>query len=210
MINPDWKGETVVIIASGTSVTQQDLDLVKQHRKDDKCKVIAINANYAYADYADIVYFCDYKFYKWHKDKSEFQNHRARKISICPQETEGVEKLKQGNEYGLSRQHDTLNTGSNSGFQCINLAYLLGVSRIVLLGYDMKIADNGRSHHHPDHPQPLSPIGYKKIYDDILDKRLFETVAFDLHNENISVINCSPISAISCFRKLPLTSIRFH
>ena len=205
-IKPEWKDETVIIIGSGSSVTAKDLELVRQLREENLCKVIAINANYAYAEYADVVYFCDYKFYNWHKDKREFQNHTGRKISICPHDIQGVERLKQGAEHGLSRKKDTLNTGRNSGFQCINLAYLMGASDIILLGYDMKVGSAGQTHHHPEHPQPTDPT----VYGRILADDPFPRLAVELDDEFVTVFNCSMDSAINCFSKATLEAIVFN
>lgn len=202
-INPDWKNQTAIILASGTSVTKHDLDYVRELHKKNLVKVIAINANYSYADYADIVYFCDYKFYLWNSHKREFKNHPARKISICPHNLPNVERLKQGEEHGISHSGDTLNTGRNSGYQSINLAYLLGASRIVLVGLDMQTGEMGKTHHHTAHEQPTDPT----VYDRIMKDDPFETIAPELKKKGVEVINCSINSAITCFKKLSLVEV---
>ena len=209
-IKPEWKGEKVVILASGTSLTKKQLNTVKKYRKENKCKVIAINANYIYAPFADIIYFCDFKFYSWHMCERLFNEHKGRKITITPELIPAhIDKMKAGSQYGLSKQSDTLNTGRNSGYQCINLAYLLGATRIILLGYDMNVGSEGSTHHHKPHPQATDPTVYKKLYSDILKQGIFESIATDLHKENVEIVNCNMNSAIDCFSKMHLEAA-FH
>ena len=48
--------------------------------------------------------------------------------------------------------HDRVHFGGNSGFQAINLAFLWGATRIILLGFDCK-AVAGKDHWFGQHPQ---------------------------------------------------------
>ena len=49
----------------------------------------------------------------------------------------GINQLKSVAQPGLSRTQGVIHQGKNSGYQALNLAYLLGAKRILLLGYDM-------------------------------------------------------------------------
>jgi len=55
---------------------------------------------------------------------------------------------------GLSTKKGTIHRGGNSGYQAVNLAYHLGASHILLLGFDMMI--NGARHWFGEHPQGLN------------------------------------------------------
>lgn len=88
--------------------------------------------------------------------------------------------------------------GGNSGYQCINLAYLWGARRIVLLGFDMQRTD-GKAHWFGDHPQGLHN---NSPYDKWL--RNFDRLAADLKAEGVEVINATRKTALRCF---PFASI---
>ena len=61
-----------------------------------------------------------------------------------------------GHGTGLSLDPDKLVTGHNSGFQALNLAVLAGARRILLLGYDGKAGQDGRTHWSGGHPRPTA------------------------------------------------------
>lgn len=98
---------------------------------------------------------------------------------------------------GLSEAQNGVNTGSNGGYQAMNIAYLTGAKRILLLGYDMRFP-NGRAHWHPDHPTNV-PEGHYTSY-----ARRFKTALPQLKAAGVEVINCSLGSAIDAFPIMPL------
>ena len=101
-------------------------------------------------------------------------------------------------EAGLSRNPRRIHAGGNSGYQAIGLAALWGVSRIVLLGFDMQVWA-GRRHCHADHPAPLdNPRDF-----DIWRERL-NVAAIDLVDLGIAVVNCTRITALTCFDRATL------
>lgn len=104
---------------------------------------------------------------------------------------------------GLGRG-TTIHWGANSGYQAINLAYLWGAKRILLLGYDCKNID-GKAHWFGQHPQGLNR-------NQPLDewKRNFPQLAADLQDEGVEVINCSPDSALTCFKGMDLDEAIIH
>ena len=87
-----------------------------------------------------------------------------------------------------------INTGGNSGYQAVNLAFLFGGSPIYLLGYDMKPADNGALHWHPDHADRNPGPNQLQCW-----AQTFGGMAPDLDAAGVSVVNCTPGSAITCF-----------
>ena len=93
---------------------------------------------------------------------------------------------------GLGR--DRIHHGSNSGYQAINLAYLLGADRIILLGYDMQ-RTGGQGHFFGDHPKGLTNGHYEGFIPRFTD------LARDLGNEGVDVINCTRETALHQFRR---------
>jgi len=103
----------------------------------------------------------------------------------------GINLITGLNKPGLGNTH--IHYGNNSGYQAINLAYLWGFTRIVLLGYNM--AGRGQ-HFFGKHPKELSQM---TDYEGLVP--LFGPLADDLRAEGIDVINCTENSALACFRK---------
>lgn len=176
-----------VIIGSAPSLTQDEIDYCKG-----KARVIVVNDNYLRAPWADILYWCDKKWFIWHKDKEEFGTFKGVRATINT-DTQADWYFKRGAEKGLSHELRTLNTGKNSGHQALNLACHLGAERIMLLGFDMKAGSNGQTHWFGNHPQPTS----KEVYEIMLPE--WETVIPDLNG--VKVYNCGLNSRIECFEK---------
>jgi hypothetical protein len=106
---------------------------------------------------------------------------------------------------GLGRRH--IHWGGNSGFQAINLAYLWGASRIVLLGFDMQVDQiSGASHWFGEHkPAPGVPVRNPKKFDSWI--RHLETMARDLTDAGIQVYNATRTTALTCFPRIPIDQI---
>ena len=98
-----------------------------------------------------------------------------------------------------------LHFGSNSGYQAINLAYLLGASKIILIGYDMQ-RDGEQVHffgNHPYHKPGGGPTN--SLMKDWCEK--FVALARDLNNEGVEVINATRKTALTAFKQQDLESI---
>jgi hypothetical protein len=182
-----------LIIASGCSVTPDIIKYIEQHKHN--LTTIAINNNYELAPWADVLYYCDRQFYNWHK--KEIKTYEGIKATISTAHADW--KFRAGEETGLSFNPNVLNTGKNSGYQALNLACLMGASRVLLVGYDMKYT-NGRKHWFGDHP-----VKGEDIFQDMID--CFNTIQLDLERFGTSVINCNPDSALDCFRKAEIQEV---
>lgn len=144
-----------------------------------------------------MLYACDLKWWDWHKGAAEF---KGRKITQDKGAAEKypVEYIESLAEDGLSTDPDIIHQGCNSGYQAINLAYHFGAKRIILLGYDMQFT-RGESHWFGDHPD-----GIKSSYGDWIGK--YNTLARHAHNLELEVINCTRITALTCFPRESLES----
>jgi hypothetical protein len=101
----------------------------------------------------------------------------------------------------LSKDPEALVTGSHSGYQMINLLTLLGVSRIVLLGYDGQTGPGNKKHWFGDHPIPTPHT----VFDIMVAK--YRLMVKPLQDLGVEVLNASPGSAIDAFPKVALESI---
>lgn len=126
----------------------------------------------------------EFKGEKWTQD------HRAK-------ENWKINWIKCANRPGLGRE--VLHSNGNSGFQAINLAFLFGARKIVLVGFDMKLGPKGEKHHHKDHPEPCvqgQTFGQWMLNGAVLAK--------DLEKVGCDVANCSAETAMTCFRRSTL------
>jgi len=196
-----WPGSTVVCIGSGPSLTQADVDACRE-----KARVIVVNDAYKLALWADLLYACDSKWWKWaHTDKKRhphFADFHGLKFALEPQQMRWpqVQTLRNMGPYGLELNPVGVRTGSNSGYQAINLAVHFGAKRILLLGYDMKLSGSrahffGPTGAHPDNSKPPFQACLKA----------FQTLVAPLAKAGVDVINCTPGSALKAF---PMASLR--
>lgn len=189
-----WPNETVVCVASGPSLTVEDVEAVRG-----RARVIVVNTSYQRALWADALYAADAKWWKWHQGAPDFP---GLKYSVMKDAGHWphVVVLGRGASTGLSNDPSRLCLGANSGYQAINLAVLLGASRIVLLGYDMAVGEGGRQHWHPDHPtRARSP--YQTF------QAAFPTLVAPLDAAGVEVINCSRQTALTCFPRAVITDV---
>ena len=140
-----WPGETVVCIGGGPSLTIQQIDMVYRANSN----VIAINDAYRMAPWADVLYASDKNWWDWHEGVQGFEGVKvglrgSKDGTGYEGEWNGVDwhdvrAMAYNGDDGLEvRDSRFLRTGSNSGYQAINLAVHFGAKRIILLGYDMQ------------------------------------------------------------------------
>ena len=95
-----------------------------------------------------------------------------------------------------------LHFGNNSGYQAINLAYLLGATKIILLGFDMK-RKQGKTHFFGDHPYHKPTQGPN---DEVMQRwcRNFVQLAADLKSEGVVVYNATRETVLTAFERKEL------
>lgn len=105
----------------------------------------------------------------------------------------GITKLESVAEPGLSRKQGVIHRGDNSGYQAVNLAYLMGAERIILIGFDMMMFGKQR-HWFGDHPEHMNvDSNYVSCI------RWFNTIKPEAYG--IEIWNCSRRTAMDCFPK---------
>jgi hypothetical protein len=189
-----WPGETFVCVASGPSLTQEDVDYCRG-----KARVIAVNDNYKLAPWADVLYAADEHWWRWHHGVPSFHGLKFSIEASQGKATKHAQILKNCGHEGLELRPHGLRTGRNSGYQAVNLAVHLGAARIVLIGYDMKCT-GGKTHWFGEHP-----IRQEKQYATFLTK--FETLVQPLANIGVDVINCTRETALLSFPRKPLREV---
>lgn len=150
------------------------------------------------APWADILYACDLGWWqKYHSEPFDGERWTQDVKAACEF---GLNYAPSENKPGLGKSK--IHQGGNSGYQAINLAYLMGAEKIYLLGYDMQ-KTGGKSHWHGDHPRGLT--ANQPVWDWV---KRFPALASDLHNEGVQVINLTRETALACFEKGDIECIR--
>lgn len=174
---PDWRGQTVVIAASGPSQRAEDLELARG-----RAKVIAVNRTWMLCPWADVLYSGDPRFWRDY-DTSKF---RGLKVVGCRQNGEDSVPEKLGETEDVKAW---LPTGDvwlhTSGTQAVIYAARWGASRVLLTGFDM-----AGGHWHEDHNQHLDVDWPKHIAG-------LAGVAAGLGAMGCEVLNCSRSPAVN-------------
>ena len=190
----EWPGATVVIIASGPSLTEDqcsDVELWRGTPAPELRRVIAINTSYLRAPFADVLYACDGAWWSMYHERAleTFPPYRCWTQDDHAAKKYGLRYVKSEATRGLSRLKGVIHQGKNSSYQAMNLAFLAGARRFILLGVDCK-----GTHWHGDHPEGLNRTLPHAIW-----KSAFEDLARDFKRDGVEVVNCSPGTALTAF-----------
>ena len=195
-----WPNSTVLCIGGGPSLCIEDVQYAKEVRLQGRLRVIGINDAYRIAPWIDILYGADKL---WWKNHNGANGYKGLKVSIEPgvDSFSNIKLMKNTGSKGLERDNEGLRTGSNSGYQAINLAYHMGAKRILLLGYDMKYKEGEGSHWFGNHPWRGEKVPVSQFLP------YFPELKRELDKEGVDVVNCSRDSALEVFRKERLQKV---
>lgn len=182
--------KTAIVIASGPSLTMAQVDAAKASGH----FTIVVNTTHEIFPAADVLYAGDFLWWKTHiaDVRKTFKGQMWTQDSSTAARWPDIKRMRGTNREGLGRE--VIHNNGNSGVQAINLAFLWGYRRIILLGFDMKLGPKGERHHHADHPHPLVQ---NQTFSEWLHK--LEFFARDIKATGVEVINCTPGSAMRCF-----------
>ena len=184
-----WQGADVVVMASGPSLTAEDIETVRQWREAGENRyVIVTNTTYQSALWADALFFYDFKWWKRYEQDvaANFAGHR---VTISSASGSSVTRL----------QSPHFNGFGNSGAGAISLAVLAEARRVILLGLDCKYGKGGKRHHFGNHPPGLgNALSLKKW------PNSFKRLAGHAKNKGVEVINASRDTALTCFPRVSL------
>ena len=176
--------------------------------------VIGVNNTYKIGTWMDALFFGDCGWYLVHKPALLL--FPKLKITCCdrfankPVEScEGIKYLAKDRkkQRGISDNPSTVAWNSNSGAAAISLAAHFGVRRIVLLGFDMALDSRNMSHWHGSHNPTAAVVRRRKLPPFARHMKGFADIAEDALHRGIEILNCSPISAITEFKKVELKEL---
>lgn len=150
---------------------------------------------------ADILYACDNVWWKKYDGVPTFQGLKLSPDARVDGKTWGIERvmINRKEDSLLFAQRGLVGWGGNSGFQTINLAAQMGVSKIILIGYDMSI-ERG-THWHGNHPAGMNNPTAPNV---ARWRRAIDAAAWLLNLYGVEVINTSMESALVNYPKMSL------
>lgn len=192
-----------IIAASGPSFSGEQAALIRREAGAEYV-VIAVSDAFRQLPDADIVYACDYD---WWRENIEAVRARvqadARLVTIDPAAAEEFTlelvacldlhypKL----ELGLSGIPGVITNGCSSGYQALHIAVNEGEKRILLVGFDY----GGSGQHRWNGMPSLSnfPVMLEAL----------NTLAVGIGHAGVEVVNCTLETAVSCFKRATLESV---
>lgn len=195
----EWAGETAFVIGGGPSLTPDDVNRLEGR------KVIAVNAAYRLAPWAQYLFFSDHHWFL--PREKAVAGFAGTVVTTSRRSVEALSKIKLvARSKGRFPERGTpeLRAGKSSGGMGVSLAYALGASRIVMLGFDMRTVD-GKSHWHEEYfHRPAD--SFEPYYRDIF------IPAFNGWNEDakangVTILNATPGSAIKEFPFVSLDEV---
>lgn len=164
-----------------------------------------------------VLYGCNLKWWQ-HYWSPELAAHPAEKWTTNAEaaRTFGLHWIAEANRPGLSNDPELVHHGHGSGYSLLNLAYLMGAARIVLLGYDLQYSadyngaarhvGSGPRHYFGEYPEPLrhwpSVRVQRGVHVELLD--LYQSVA---DQGAVEIVNCTPGSALRCFPTMDIADV---
>jgi hypothetical protein len=190
----EWPGERCFIICGGESVREQR-HLIPHL----KGRIIAVKQSVLLRPDADVLWFggehiADIALPLMPLFKGR---HMAVRGKSCPQLPPEVHRVGRWKDHTTLSDLPTHVCGYDTGTSAVNLAYHFGAAEIVLLGYDMR--GNRWFNGEFKHPMPTIPPSNHQGHMAPLPK-----LAEDCTRKGVRVVNCSPISAVTCFERQPL------
>lgn len=197
----EWAGETAFILGGGESLKGFDAERLRGQGR-----VVAINeAGLTLCPWADVLFFADglNRWLGWNQGRLPlFRGGRIvtrAKVPASIAELHGLHVLKHlpAPAAALSRRPEAV-AGFCGGSSAINLAFLFGARRIVLLGFDM-----AGGNFHDRHKLPNArPDFFRSQFIPALER-----MAPELAAEGCRVINATPETALDCFEKMDLEEV---
>lgn len=218
-----FRGETVVCIASGPSLTPEICAAVRQAQLAGRCKVIVVNSSCVLAPWADVLFFTDSGWYDARKEL--VRDWPGLVVTMSRQAARELNApgmpLKDGRSRVLRVKgcgdpdapprvrvapgvlpkvpgfpdlgSPEIQQGRSSGHTAVSLAIAMGGVRILMVGYDMQVV-NGREHHHSEYKGPRDLDIYRNEF-----QRAFRGWNEAALASGVEILNCTPGSAVTEF-----------
>lgn len=212
---------TAVLIATGPSLTQDQLDLVRQKQLTGDVVTFGINNTYQSYPWLDVFLSCDGPWWRWYWNDPVLREMSKSTMmwTWYPEFAEefGINYIRAIVKDGLCLEPSTVHINHGSGPMMMNLALHYGISKMVLIGHDMKFAPDydGRKqfvgstprHYFGEYPKPLQHWPSVKVRQGVLDglieayTKIQAQISTDPLLKTLDVVNCTTDTALNMFRR---------
>ena len=211
---PDWRGRTVVCIASGPSLTPEDCELVRAAGH----PTVVVNTSFRLAPWAEILFAWDWRW--WREYAKEVRDFKGRRFTALPSaERFGAVCIADLPWFPRGFQ--------NSGACAVGIAIAAKAEKVLMLGFDcqaktidltdaevlalydwsmlaaLRAKAKGDSvkmlHWHGAHPESMSNAASIDQW-----PTTFEKVAKRAKSQGVRVVNVSRETALTCFPRAAL------
>lgn len=194
-----WVGETVAVLASGPSMSQVVADKVRAAG----LHAVVVNDTYRLAPWADILYAADRRWWEANPEAAtEFAGIKL--VGQSGVHLPGVQVMMNSGTNGFDPNPRFVRHGNNSGHAAIHVAIHTGAARILLCGFDMHDRDGlhwfGLHTRKSNDGKILRNPAHNSF-------RTWLKRASDLAAGGAEILNCTPGSALRCFRFADLDSV---
>lgn len=196
-----------IIIASGPSITPEDIEVVKRWRHEWRAVgrfVIVVNNMFRVVPWADFHVSCDQEWFE-HYSEELFRIFRGEIITthemVRRQWRSRVQYFEAVPGCKISNRSDQVASGANganSGFQAIGIATAMMATKITLLGFDHQHT-RGKPHCHEDHPGIMRNAVWPDKWVEVMNQ-----LAPQLEAMGVVVKNASRETALKCFERVEL------
>lgn len=191
-VPPMWSGRTVAVLASGASMSLQVAEQVRAAG----VPAVVVNETFRLALWAPLLYAADADFWRARPEALAFGGHKV--TASRSVESELVRVLQVDGAEGFTPDPTRIRTGGNGGFAALHIAMQAGARRVLLCGLDLR-----GEHWHGRHGAPLrNPT--PELFG--LWRAAFSSLVAPARERGVDVVNCSPGSALTCFRSGDLAS----
>lgn len=187
-----WNDATCFILGGGPSLNKVDVSLLQDKR------VIAVNAAFHIAPWADACWFGDGRFIDWNLwDLCKFPGLKLTCVTRKKLPPDFIQVTRSAQMFGIDQDKSRVAWNRNSGGSAPNVAYHLGARRIVLCGFDMRMVE-GKHNWHTYHKTQAPDNVYEKRFLEcwIHVKRACDALG-------VEIVNTSEGSAIDCIDYKP-------
>jgi hypothetical protein len=182
-----FKGEPALIFAPGPSLPE-----LWSTKRELPCPAIVVNDAWRIVPNADILYATDLRWWVYYNQVPEFNGLRVSWGGDIRLPGD-ILYLADSGLAGFDPRLGWVRHCWNSGGAAIHLAAQLGANPILLVGFDMR-AVGGKEHFFGDHPRDIQRGSPYELW-----FPPFASLAADLAQHRIRVLNCTPGSALTAF-----------
>lgn len=144
---PDWAGKIGVVVATGPSLSIEQIRIISLARMTDRCRVLAVNDAALVCWFADIVFAGDMK---WWEARQCLPGFRGKKVGIdvaignetsTPPACPDMLMVRRVGAFGFDQAPGKIFTHKNSGAMGTQVAADLAPEKIVLVAFDMRVVE---------------------------------------------------------------------